>query len=223
MLPRFALLLLDLDGTLVDSEAMLVGLVNETLAAHDLPVAPQRSVAATIGLPLEEVFRRALAPVHAGRIASLCAHYRTRADAAAFVSRFRLFGGVAATLGELRAAGVRLVIGTSKGRATTLDIVRHCGIAEAIDDVVGGDCVSRGKPHPEMVEWALAVHGTAPADALVVGDTSFDIEMGQAAGVATCAVTYGMHAAAALRALRPDFTIDRFAALSDLVIRPPAP
>src|SRR5262249_39445420 len=100
MLPRFALLLLDLDGTLVDSEAMLVGRVNERLAAHDLPVAPQRSVAATIGLPLEEVFRRALAPVHAGRIASLCAHYRTRADAAAFVSRFRLFGGVAATLGE---------------------------------------------------------------------------------------------------------------------------
>jgi len=215
--PRFALVMLDLDGTLVDSEAMLVGLVNETLAANGMPLASPRRVAATIGLPLDDVFRRAAHGADAEQIAALCVHYRRCADAAEFVSRFRLFDGVADTLAALCRAGTRLVVATSKGKATTLDIVRHCGIAAWLHDVIGGDCVARGKPHPEMVEHALATHDIAPERALVVGDTSFDIQMGQAAGVATCAVTYGMHDADALRALRPDFVIDRFASLFDLV------
>jgi phosphoglycolate phosphatase len=51
-----------------------------------------------------------------------------------------------------------------------------------------------------------------------VGDTSFDITMGQAAGVATCAVSYGMHSVDSLRALRPDFVIDQFAELRRVAI-----
>jgi phosphoglycolate phosphatase len=214
---RFGLVIFDLDGTLVDSEAMLVGLVNQTLAAHGHPLAPPRSVAATIGLPLEEVFRHAVAQVDAAAIASLCTHYRARADAMDFVGQFRLFDGVAATLAAARATGARLVVATSKSRATSLDIVRHCGIADVFDDVIGGDCVARGKPHPEMVERALVTYGTAPARTLVVGDTTFDIEMGQAASVATCGVTYGMHEARRLRALQPTFLIDRFDALTALI------
>jgi phosphoglycolate phosphatase len=217
--PRFGLVILDLDGTLVDSEAMLVGLVNETLTANGHPPAAPRSVAATIGLPLEEVFRRALRGCGDATIAALCTHYRARADAMEFVSRFRLFDGVASTLEALRAAGARLVVGTSKGRETTLDIVRHCGIADAIDEVIGGDCVARGKPHPEMVERALLTFGVDPTRALVVGDTTFDLEMGQAAGVATCGVTYGMHEPSRLRALQPTFLIDRFDALTAVVTR----
>ena len=131
--------------------------------------------------------------------------------------QFRLYPRVADTLATLRAAGLRLLIGTSKGRATTMDIARHCAIDALIDDVIGGDCVTRGKPHPEMVELARERFGIAPERTLMVGDTSFDIEMGQAAGVATCAVTYGMHAPEALRRLRPDYVIDRFESLLGLV------
>ncbi len=54
---------------------------------------------------------------------------------------------------------------------------------------------------------------------MVVGDTSFDIQMGQAAGVATCAVTYGMHSPDVLQALQPNFLIDRFESLRDVVMR----
>jgi phosphoglycolate phosphatase len=214
---RFDLLILDLDGTLVDSEALLVGLVNEVLQEARYAAADPAAVAATIGLPLAEVFRRVLPCAADEVINALCATYRGRADREEFVQQFRLYPHVAPTLAVLRAAGLRLVVGTSKARATTTDIVQHCGIADCIDDVIGGDSVTRGKPHPEMVYRAQALFGALPERTLMVGDTSFDITMGQAAGVATCAVTYGMHAAAALQQLRPNFVIDRFEELGHLV------
>ena len=218
MARRFELVVLDLDGTLVDSEALLVGLVNETLVIHGHPHAAPPAVAATIGLPLDEVFRHALPSASPSHIQALCAWYRQRADAMDFVRQFQLYPDVAETLAALRAAGARLVIGTSKGRATTLDIIAHCGIDRHIDDVIGGDCVTRGKPHPEMVDQARERFGIAPERTLMVGDTSFDIRMGKAAGVATCAVTYGMHPIESLRALGPDFLIDCFSELRHRII-----
>ena len=214
---RFDLLILDLDGTLVDSEALLVGLVLQTLADHDHAPAPAGAIAAAIGLPLPEVFRRAVPGVHPDRVDRLCADYRRRADAMDFVRQFRLFAEVADTLAALHAGGARLVVATSKGRATTLDILAHCAIDASIDAVIGGDCVTHGKPHPEMVERARELFPSTAPRTLMVGDTSFDIEMGQAAGVATCAVTYGTHGGEALRQLRPDYLIDRFAALRAVV------
>lgn len=215
---RFDLVVLDLDGTLVDSEALLVQLVNGTLVASGLAAAAPRAVAALIGLPLDEVFRRAAPGADGDALDALCRDYRAGANAAEFVRQFRLYADVPETLSALRQQGVRLAVATSKGRATTLDILDHCAIAGRFDAVIGGDCVGRGKPHPEMVELARANFDTPTDRTLMVGDTSYDIEMGKAAGVATCAVTYGMHDADALRALQPDFLIDRFSALSALVL-----
>jgi phosphoglycolate phosphatase len=216
---RFELLVLDLDGTLVDSQAILVNLVNAVLETAGYLRADGAAVAATIGLPLEEVMRRATpAGTPAPEIDELCRHYRRRADTPEFVRQFRLYPDVAPTLTALHGAGTRLMIATSKGRATTVDIVRHCAIDGLLDEIIGGDCVTQGKPHPEMVHRARHLSGIAAERTLVVGDTSFDIEMGQAARAATCAVTYGMHPEAALRRLRPDFLIDRFQTLADLVI-----
>jgi phosphoglycolate phosphatase len=215
---RFDLLILDLDGTLVDSETILVHLINETLTAHGFPPADLRSVGASIGLPLNEVFRRAAPCADLAAIDELCRCYRLRADDPDFVRLFRLHAGVKPTLSQLREVGVRLVIATSKRRATTLDILRHCAIDGLIDAVIGGDCVTRGKPDPEMVHCARTLFATPAERTVVVGDTRFDIEMGQAAGVATCAVTYGVHPAQELHALRPDFVIHGFESVRDIAL-----
>lgn len=214
---RFDLLILDLDGTLVDSEALLAGLVNDTLTACGYPRAGERAIGASIGLPLEEVFQRAAPAARAEEIRELCARYRSRADAPEFVRQFCLYTGVVPTLARVRDAGLRLVIATSKRRATSLDILRHCAIDGLIDAVIGGDCVRRGKPHPEMVHQAHALFPTPAERTVVVGDTRFDIEMGRAAGVATCAVTYGVHPAHELQAVQPDFLIDAFGLLHEVV------
>jgi phosphoglycolate phosphatase len=218
---RFDLLILDFDGTLADSEALLVGLVNDVVQAHGFAPADARLVGNSIGLPLDTVLRRAAPSAGDVEIEGLSITYRKRARMAEFICRFRLYPGVVETLGRLRAAGVRLVIGTSKSRPTTLEVLRHCAIDEVIDDVVGGDSVTRGKPHPEMVYQARALFPVPAERTLMVGDTSFDIDMGHAAGVATCAVTYGMQDAGALRQLRPTFVIDRIEALADIVLCEP--
>jgi phosphoglycolate phosphatase len=215
---RFDLLILDLDGTLVDSEAIVVQLLNQTLIAHGFAPPDARVVGASIGLPLDEVFRRAAPLAGLDAIDELCRCYRLRADAPDFVRLFRLHAGVAPTLSQLREAGLRLVIATSKRRATTLDILRHCAIDGVIDAVIGGDCVTRGKPDPEMVHRARSLFVTPAERTVVIGDTRFDIEMGQAAGVATCAVTYGVHPAHELRALRPDFVIHGFESVRHVVL-----
>jgi phosphoglycolate phosphatase len=214
---KFDLVVFDFDGTLADSQKLLVGLVNEVLAAHGLPQAPERAVAECIGLPLATVFRRNLATADDEDIAALCRIYRAHADTQEFVSKFRLFPNVRTTLDRLRASGVRLAIGTSKGQATTHEILRHCRIDDIIDAVVGGDSVQQGKPHPETVELLLTSLGGSRQRTLMVGDTTFDIEMGQAAGVATCAVTYGMQPESSLRQLNPTFVIDCIDELADIV------
>jgi phosphoglycolate phosphatase len=213
----FDLIILDFDGTLADSRTILVGMVNQTLTAHGLPHAAEQRVAECIGLPLPQVFRNHVPDADDELITTLTRFYRSHADLPDFVRKFRLFPGVRATLTRLRAAGARLVIGTSKGHATTCDILKHCEIDETIDRVIGGDSVQRGKPHPETIDRALELYGVQRERALMVGDTSFDIDMGHAAGVATCAVTYGMQPAATLRALRPRFVIDRIEELERIV------
>lgn len=213
----FDLIVLDFDGTLADSQGILVGMVNHVLEEHGLPRAAERAVAECIGLPLPQVFERNVPGALEEQILALTRFYRSRADLPEFVRQFRLFPAVRETLERLRGAGARLVIGTSKGRKTTLDILRHCEIDDVIDAVIGGDSVKRGKPHPETIDRALELFGVPRERTLMVGDTSFDIDMGHAARVATCAVTYGMQSVVALRALRPRFVIERIEDLEGIV------
>jgi phosphoglycolate phosphatase len=76
--------------------------------------------------------------------------------------------------------------------------------------------VTRGKPDPEMVHAILSLAGRAADDAIVVGDTTFDVEMATAAGVASCAVTYGNHAAERLASARPTYFVDAPARIAEV-------
>ena len=216
-MPAFDLILFDFDGTLADSEAVLVGLVNDALQAHGhLPVA-HPAIAARIGLPLEKVFQGVRPDLGRAEIAAISAGYRERAHDPEIVRRFVLFPDVRDTLHALHARDVRLGIATSKSRQTTVDIVAHCGIAPVIDEIFGGDSVARGKPDPEMVETALRHFGCERQRTLLVGDTSFDLEMGRTAGVRTCAVSWGMQPLDTLRQCAPDFVIDHISNLHRIV------
>ena len=209
----YDLVIFDFDGTLADSETVLVGLVNEALADHGFaPAEPQR-IAGCIGLPLAEVFHQAAPQLPHHRRDDVVRSYRQRALLPEVVARFSLFDGVDDVLRALRDMPLRVAIGTSKSLRTTLLVLDHLGIRDCFDDVLGGDSVARGKPHPEMIELACRRAGCNPAHTLMVGDTSYDIEMGHAAGAATCAVTWGMQDPARLRALAPTLVVDSLADL----------
>jgi len=203
----------DFDGTLADSEKLLVELVLDALARAGLRVAlAPDEIARLIGLPLVQVLASA-SGTPADAMEEVVRLYRGRADADDVIARFRLFPRVRPTLAALAARGKRLAIATSKSRAVTERIAAAVGLGDLITDIVGGDSVERGKPHPEAVLRLLAAARCRPDKAAVIGDTTYDIEMGKGAGARTIAATYGMHARSTLASFEPDAFIDDVAEL----------
>jgi len=202
------LVIFDFDGTLADSEDLLTELVLQTLRDKQLsPAIQSRAIGKLIGLPLLQVLSAA-SGAPAGELHEVASHYRHIADSPEVVARFRLFPGVATTLRTLADRGKRLAIATSKSRAITQKILVAVGLDDLVGEVVGGDCVRHGKPHPEAVERLLAQAKCSSRRAAVVGDTTFDVEMGKGAGAITIAATYGMHEREALATKEPDAFID---------------
>ena len=209
----------DFDGTLADTFVAIRIAVDRALAAHGLPPADEATLRSSIGLSLPRVFERLVgAEVAAdGRLVEgLVAAYR-REFVQAGVEHAALFPGVDELLADLEEAGVPSAIATSKGRMTIELMLDRLGIARRFACVVSDDDVRNPKPDPEMVVTACAACGRRPADAVVVGDTPFDIEMGRAAGAATIGVTWGNTPRAELAAARPTHLVDEVAELRPLL------
>lgn len=201
-------LILDFDGTLADTKQSILTTVRETFAHLGLPPVDDERIEPLIGLPLSMTLGSAGA-ISGELVGRAVAEYRKRYDEIA-ARTVALFPGVERTLEELQERNIRLAIASSKGRAALLKLVEHLGIARFFAVVAGEQDAANRKPAPDLALFVLDRLGQRPAQAMVVGDTTYDIEMGKAAGCRTCAVTYGNHTAEALRASTPDFIIPSF-------------
>ncbi len=187
---RARLIVFDWDGTLVDSTAAIVHAIQS--AAVDVGLArPSREQAAhVIGLGLHDAIRKAVPDLPHERLDDYVRRYRyhfLKADA--FIGAF---DGIPELLGELTQAGAWLAVATGKSRA---------GLDRALDQMGWGmrflstRCADEGvpKPDPWMLVDICSELGVNPADALMVGDTTHDLAMAQAAGASAIGVTYGAH------------------------------
>jgi phosphoglycolate phosphatase len=123
-----------------------------------------------------------------------------------------LFPGVSATLSTLRERGHRLAVASTKKGQGIRRATEHFGITGMFDLLQGSDDIPF-KPAPDVILAVLRTLAWTPSETLMVGDTDADILAGQAAGVATCAVTYGSLSREALTAFRPDFMLDTITGL----------
>jgi pyrophosphatase PpaX len=136
-----------------------------------------------------------------------------------------LFPGAAEAVRTLRAAGHPLGVITAKVASGAERTLRHVGLWEAFDEVVGADTVARSKPDPLPVHYALGRLDRLAGEAVMIGDSSHDLVAGRAAGTATVGVLWG---AAGRDVLGPlaDHLLDEVAGLVPLVARlqaaPPA-
>jgi phosphoglycolate phosphatase len=130
----------------------------------------------------------------------------------------RLFPGVEAMLGALRERGHRLAVATGKSRRGLERALDASGLRDCFDASRCAD-ESIPKPHPAMLHELLQALAAPPAQALMIGDTSHDLEMAAAAGVDAVAVCYGAHAAEGLRALQPRACLDSVAELEQWLQR----
>ena len=114
-----------------------------------------------------------------------------------------LFPNVREIIESLHAAGYTLTIASSKITPVSSAVLHHVGLLHPFSLLMGNDSVTQPKPHAEMLQRTLAHCGVLPDSALMIGDTTHDIDLGVNAGVRTVAVANGTHEYATLAAAQP--------------------
>lgn len=129
-----------------------------------------------------------------------------------------LFEGVPETLDTLKKAGVKIVIASNNVQPVIRRLTSNLGIADYIDDIVAVEDVENVKPAPDIALEVLRRCNIKGEEALVVGDSTFDMDMGREAGCHLCGVTYGSHTPEMLRETGARYIIDKFSDLLKIVL-----
>ena len=206
------LVILDFDGTLADTQPLIVSSLQRTISALHLPSRTDDECKAIIGLPLEDCFIKLLDvdAAMAGRCAEV---YRRIFDEDNHPGVVALFPHVMETLAALHERGLQLAICSSRARPTLDGFIHTFHLEDCVGMVVGANDVQHHKPHPEPVQVILKQLDIPSNETIVVGDANYDILMGLAAGCRTCGVTYGNQSAVDLLHAGADYLIDDFADL----------
>ena len=201
---RFPVVLFDLDGTVIDSGAIILASMRHA-AKEVLGVEPpDELLMAAVGGPGLEAQMHALAP---DRVKELVDVYRAHNEP--LHDGLMCCAGIDGVLVRLKDEGRRLGIVTAKRRVTVELAFAQVPLAHLFEAVVGGDETERHKPDPEPLLLALERLGVAARDAAYVGDAPFDIKAAKAAGIFSVGVTWGgIHARERLEAEQPDALVD---------------
>lgn len=196
---KYELVVFDWDGTLIDSAGTIAECIRESARDMGLPVPSREQASHVIGLGLHDSLRIAVPGLAPEQYMEFVAHYRRHFLARE--DRMLLFSGVRELLAELSVTRP-LAIATGKSRRgldRALDaggLRRYFAASRCADE-------TNPKPHPAMLLELMEELAVSPDRTLMIGDTSHDLQMAQAAGVDAVAVTYGAHPEPGLRACGP--------------------
>jgi len=202
---RYRFVVFDWDGTLADSTAIIASALQHACRDVGEPEPTEADARFVIGLGLADALRHVAPRLAAERHRELAVRYRHHYFAQA--PSIPLFAGVREMLAEMNDAGHLLGVATGKSRA---------GLDHALDQqdlrhfFVATRCADEGfpKPHPGMLLELMSLVGADPAETLMIGDTTHDLELARNAGVAALAVAYGAHDLEGLARERPLATLN---------------
>lgn len=206
----------DVDGTLVDSQHLIVAAQGVAFAEHDLPMPERREALSVVGLSLPQAFRRLVGDD--GPIESLSESYKRAFNALRLDPAYEepLFPGMGDLLARLHARDdLRLGIATGKSRRGVEHLIAANGwegwfaTTQTADD-------APSKPDPTMLEQAMAEAGADRAATMMIGDTTYDMAMAVSAGVVAVGVAWGYHRPGALFGAGAVTVVDDATALGDL-------
>ena len=185
----------DCDGTLIDSQVNILRAMGQSFARHGLDAPPDHAIRRVVGLSLVESMQVLLPDAEHALHVSLAQDYKTgfqRLRADRTLDPEPLYAGVADLLDDLRDAGWQMGVATGKSDRGLALALAHHGLSGHFITLQTADR-HPSKPHPAMLFAALAEAGAAAADAVIIGDTVFDIAMGANAGVRAIGVDWGYH------------------------------
>lgn len=218
------MILIDLDGTLVDSVPDLAYCVDAMMERLGRPPHGEAKVRNWVGNGVERLVRRALIGALDGEPEeadfALAYPLFVALYAENTSQRSVLYPGVREGLHALLGAGYKLGCVTNKAAQFTEPLLRDLGIRDAFGIVVSGDTLPRKKPDPMPLLHAAAHFGARPEGSLMVGDSVSDVTAARAAGFRIVCMSYGYNHGQDIRLAEPDWVIDSLAELPGLLGQP---
>lgn len=215
------MVLIDVDGTLVDSVPDLAFCVDEMMKQLDMQVHGESKVREWVGNGVERLVKRALIGQLDGEPDTSLFEKAYPIFLALYTDntskRSVLYPGVREGLDFLKTAGFKLGCVTNKAACFTEPLLQALGIFDEFAIVVSGDTLERKKPDPLPLLHAAEFFGTDPKNALMLGDSVSDVKAARAAGFQIICMTYGYNHGVDIRESSPDAVIDSMAELPTLL------
>lgn len=215
------MILIDVDGTLVDSVPDLAFCVDEMLRRLDMPVRGEASVRHWVGNGVERLVKRALVNHLEGEpepalfdkaLPIFRALYAENTSKRSF-----LYAGVKEGLDYMQQCGYRLGCVTNKAGEFTLPILRDLGVQHYFEVIICGDDTARKKPDPLPLLTAAERMSVKPENSMMLGDSQSDVKAARAAGFQIVCMSYGYNHGEDIRSFAPDAVIDSFTQLKDYI------
>lgn len=206
-------LLFDLDGTLTDSGPGIINCARVALAHFGLPVPSDEALRVFVGPPLRDTFAKFGVPTP--KLEEAVAVYRKRYFT---LGKFENtpYPGVQTLLAQLKAAGYRLFVATSKPEALSVEILEHFGLAKYFERICGSVMDGTRDNKADVLAYLLEQNGPL-AQPIMIGDTVFDVVGAKALGIPCVGVTWGYGSAAELLAAGAVALADSPAALQEIL------
>lgn len=221
MLRKPEMVLIDVDGTLVDSVPDLAYCVDEMMKAIGMPVRGEASVRNWVGNGVERLVRRALTnDLNAEPDDALFEKaYPIFLDLYAdnTCKRSRLYEGVREGIAYLKSAGYKMGCVTNKAEAFTVPLLKTLGLYDEFGIVISGDTLPVKKPDPGPLLHAAKFFGVKPENAMMLGDSVSDVKAARAAGFQITCMTYGYNHGENIADAKPDALLDSMAGLQSLL------
>ena len=205
------LVIFDWDGTLIDSQANIVNCFQQVIEELQLPERSSEQISNIIGLGMREALRELFPENDSDAYDKMVDRYRYHFFAS---EPSEPFVGAEDVLSALAQSGYILAVATGKGRNGLNKAFYHTGFGQYFHVSRCAD-ETRSKPHPLMLEEILDYTGMDPGQAVMVGDTEYDLEMAKNAGIASIGVSYGVHDRERLLKHKPITVINEIRALLD--------
>jgi phosphoglycolate phosphatase len=215
MKKKFDLIVWDWDGTLADSTGMIALAIIKAASEAGLPKLELLTARNVIGLGLRESIYSLFGDIPAAQSQALAAKYR--ANYFAGEQEIPLFDGAQKLIAELSRRGHKLAVATGKGRhglnlaLERSEIANYFQATRTVDE-----CFS--KPHPQMLDELMDLLVVTPERTLMIGDSTYDLEMAKNAGIQSLAVTFGAHSSEKLLKYNPKGIFNQFSDLSEWLL-----
>lgn len=221
MLKKPEMILIDVDGTLVDSVPDLAYCANEMMKRLGMPEPGEPKVREWVGNGVERLVRRTLIgrldgePDDALFDKAYPIYLELYAENTS--KRSKPYPGVKEGLEYLKQAGYRLGCVTNKAEQFTVPLLKAFGLYDYFEIVVSGDTLTKKKPDPQPLLHVAEFFGVKPEQALMIGDSVSDVTAARAAGFQIVCMSYGYNHGVDIREANPDAVIDSMAELPDLL------